>query len=546
MAIALLFVFPVFAEEGHQHELTEQQVGTVHFPTSCSPSVQKEFERGVALLHSFAFETAEQTFRQVAKDDPQCAMAHWGIAKTYWRWDAPDAKQRKQGWDEVQIAKSLREKSAWEVDYINALAKVYAEPEKERTGRGEEYSRAMGQVHDRYPQDHEAAAFYAWSLIAAEPDNDPGYSYRKKAAAILEPLFAIEPDHPGVAHYLIHTYDKPGLAELGLPAARRYAKIAPAAPHALHMPSHIFARLGLWQEDIDSNLASIAASRNSASMHMGDEGHQFHAMDFLVYAYMQSGRESKARQVIDEVKTLPKMQDMYGMGYDPRIPAQAEFSSYYVLEMHDWKAAATLPEVPGTPVFDLSVVPMTRAIGAARMGDVTSAQADIAKIEEVKTTLVTQKKDRWVEDVEDEIKIATAWLDHAKGQNDQAISILEVLAKHEEGIFEAGGDLPAHEMIADMLMDMHQPEKALPEYEAELKLSPNRFNSLYGAAHAAELSGQSQKASDYYAQLVKICAGSDSQRPELVRAKEIVQKTATKLCLSLPPFSPVEPSNALW
>jgi len=521
----LMSVAPAFDNDGHEHQLTEQQVGTVHFPTSCSPSVQKEFERGVALLHSFAFETAETTFRQVVKDDPQCAMAHWGIAKTYWRWGGSNAAKLKLAWNEVQTAESLHAKTQRERDYIGALVKLYEQPEKDRSDRMEVYSQAMGKLYARYPDDYEAAAFYALSLIQAEPANDPGYSYRKKAAAVLEPLFKLEPDHPGVAHYLIHAYDKPGLAELGLPAARRYAKIAPAAPHALHMPSHIFARLGLWQEDIGSNLASIAASRNAAAMHMGDEGHQFHAMEFLVYAYLQSGRDAKARQVVDEVKTLPKMNDMYGIGYDPRIPAQIEYSSCYVLETHDWKAAAKLPEIPNTPIFEISVVYMTRAIGAARLGDIAAAQAAIAKLEENHKTLLSQNKQMIAGGVEDEIKISTAWLNHAKSQNDQAISILQGLTEKEEGTFEAGDDPPAHEMIADMLMDMHQPEKALVEYEAELKLSPKRFDSLYGAAYAAELSGQSQKSSGYYAQLVKDCAGGDSERPELAHAKEVVQKT---------------------
>lgn len=528
ITVTLLLAFPLFADEGHQHELTEQQVGTVHFPISCSPSVQKEFERGVALLHSFAFDTAEQTFRQVAKTDPQCAMAHWGIAMTYWRWAGPDAAGRKRGWDEIQTAQSLHATTQRERDYIDALAKLYERPEEDRKDRMEAYSQAMGQLHDRYPQDHEAAVFYALSLIEAEPYPAPGYSYRKKAAAILEPLFAIEPDHPGVAHYLIHAYDKPGLAELGLPAARRYARIAPAAPHALHMPSHIFARLGLWQEDIDSNLASIAASRNSAAMHMGDEGHQFHAMEFLIYAYLQIGRESDARRVMEEVKHLPKMKDMYGMGYDPRIAAQVEFSSYYVLDMHDWKAAATLPEVAGAEIGDTSVIYLARAIGATHIGDIATIKANIAKLEEVRAALVRQKKDGIANAVDDEKKICTAWLDHAQGQNEAAIAILQEFAKNEEGIFEAWQDPPAHEMIADILMDMKAPQKALPEYEAELKLSPNRFDSLYGAARASELSGQTGKAQNYFAELVKNCEGADSQRAELVEAKAMLAKPLTQ------------------
>jgi len=522
ITVTLLLAFPLFADEGHQHELTEQQVGTVHFQISCSRSVQKEFERGVALLHSFAFDTAEQTFRHVAKADPQCAIAHWGIAMTDWRWAGPDAAGRKRGWVEIQTAQSLHATTQRERDYIDALAKLYERPDEGRKDRMKTYSQAMGQLHERYPQDHEAAVFYALSLIEAEPYPDPGYSYRKKAAAILEPLFAIEPDHPGVAHYLIHAYDKPGLAELGLPAARRYAKIAPAAPHALHMPSHIFARLGLWQEDIDSNLASIAASRNSAAMHMGDEGHQFHAMEFLIYAYLQVGRESDARRVMEEVKHLPKMKDMYGMGYDPRISAQLEFSSYCVLDMHDWKAAAVLPGVPGAEIGDTSVIYLARAIGAAHIGDIAAVTENIAKLEGVYATLVRQKKDSIANAVEDEKKICTAWLDHARGQNEAAIAILQEFAKNEEGIFEAGQDPPAHEMIADMFMDMKQPQKALAEYESELKLSPNRFDSLYGAARAAKLSGQIAQARNYYAQLVKNCVGGDSQRTELVEARAML------------------------
>src|SRR5262249_6538346 len=255
-------------EAQHQHdELTEIQVGTVHFPASCNPKVQKTFERGIALLHSFAFETAEATFRQVAKDDPGCAMAHWGIVSTFSRWAGPDDKQRKQGWEEIKIAKSLHAPTARERDYIAAEAEIYAHPDKKDDKRGDRYLKRMEKLYLRYPDDHEAAAFYALALEESDRDDDPDHVQRKKAAAILETLFVIEPQHPGVAHYLIHTYDVPGMAELGLPAARRYAQLAPSAPHALHMPSHIFARLGMWQEDIDSNVASVAASRNTAMTH---------------------------------------------------------------------------------------------------------------------------------------------------------------------------------------------------------------------------------------------------------------------------------------
>ena len=294
----------------HHEDLTAAQLGTVAFPTSCAPSVQKPFERGVALLHSFWYEEAEKEFMQIATNDPHCAMAHWGVAMSMWHqlWNHPDAKVIQRGLDEVHQAKTTdgpatpREKA-----YIAAIATFYGNSKKlNHEARAKGYSDAMKTIYESYPDDHEAAVFYALSLLASEPHDDATFANRKQAAAILEKLFATEPDHPGVAHYLIHSYDKPQLAQLGLPAARRYAQVAPAAPHALHMPSHIFARVGLWQDDINSNLASIAATRKTAAMHMGGEGHQFHAMDFLIYAYLQSGREADAAKVIDEIKTMPK------------------------------------------------------------------------------------------------------------------------------------------------------------------------------------------------------------------------------------------------
>ena len=358
----------VAGQQHHHDELTEQQVGTVHFPTSCDPAVQKTFERGVALLHSFAFETAETTFREVAKDDPRCAIAHWGMATTFSRWAGPDEKQRKRGWDEIRIAKSLHAKTARERDYIAAEAVIYAHPNKKDDKRGDRYMKAMDRLYRRYPEDHEAAAFYALALEESDSD-DATHARRKQAAAILEDLFIIEPQHPGAAHYLIHTYDIPGMAELGLPAARRYAQIAPAAPHALHMPSHIFARLGMWREDIESNVASVAASRNAGMTHMGDAGHQYHAMEFLVYAYLQSGREDEAKHIIEEVKTLPKMNNMYGTDFDPNLSAQVEYAASYVTELRLWKDAMALPLLTDNGDGDSSLTYKARAIGAARLGD---------------------------------------------------------------------------------------------------------------------------------------------------------------------------------
>jgi tetratricopeptide (TPR) repeat protein len=526
LAIFLLCSYSALADEGHHHEdLTTGQLGTVHFPVSCAPAVQKPFERGVALLHSFWYEEAEKEFQDIAKNDPQCAMAHWGIAMSIWHqlWNHPDTATIKRGQAEVKAAKSLHPKTNRERDYVAAMNAFYRGKNRDYYDRANAYSVAMDTAYQRYPDDREAAAFYALSLLASEPDNDTTFANRKQAAAILEKLFAVEPDHPGIAHYLIHSYDKPQLAELGLPAARRYAAIAPAAPHALHMPSHIFARLGLWQDDIDSNLASIAATRKSAAMHMGGEGHQFHAMDFLVYAYLQSGREAEAQQVIDEVKAMPaKKDDMYGMDFDPRTSALVTFSARYALEMHHWTDAASLAPVPGAKTGDSSITYWARAIGAARTGNMAEARKDVAEIETIHSTLLKEKKTSFAEAVDQDHQEASAWLAHAEGNNDEAIKTLRTIAEKEEAEGDEPLAIPAREMLADMMLDMNRPEQALAEYEADLKFNPNRFNGLYGAALAAEKAGKSDKSNNYYARLVKICSGSNSDRPELSHAKALV------------------------
>jgi tetratricopeptide (TPR) repeat protein len=523
--ICFLLAVPVLGEQGHD-ELNEQQLGSVHFPTSCAPAVQKKFERGVALLHSFAFETAEAVFRQVAAKDPNCAMAHWGVAKTFSRWGTPNEKQLQQGWDEIKIAKSLHARTARERDYIDAVAAFYRHPEEKNEKRDHRYLKGMEKVYRRYPNDHEGAAFYAFALTNSDRDDDPTHARRKEAAAILEKLFAIEPNHPGVAHYLIHTYDYPGFAELGLPAARRYAKIAPAAPHALHMPSHIFAQLGLWQEDIESNLASVAASRNAAVTHMGDEGHQYHAMEFLMYAYLQSGQESEAQKLIEEVRDLPKMKSMYGDDGDPQILALVSYSASYALELHEWEKAADLALTPGTAFGDDTITYLARTIGSAHLGHAAEARRNATEIQSLYEQAVS-KKLPWIDWADQERKEADAWADHAEGKDDQALALQrEVAAKEKTGVFGANGELPAHEMLADMLLNMNRPAEALAEYETELKISPARFDSLYGAGSAAEMLQMTDKARAYYEQLVEMCARGNSARPELAHAREVLAVAA--------------------
>jgi tetratricopeptide (TPR) repeat protein len=518
---------PIFADDTHHHEeLTAEQLGTVHFPVSCSPFSQKSFERGVALLHSFWYEQAETTFQGIAKDDSQCAMAHWGIAMSLWHqlWNHPDAATIKRGKSEAAIANSFHPKSDRERDYIAAINAFYSGSDNRKyASRAASYSKTMQKVYRRNPDDYEAAAFYALSLLAMEPSRDAGNMNRKKAAAVLEKVFAIEPNHPGVIHYLIHTYDTPEMANLGLPAARRYAQIAPAAPHALHMPSHIFARLGLWQDDINSNLASIAASRKYAEM--GGEGHEFHAMDFLFYAYLQSGWEGNAHRLMGDVKAMPPMKDMYGMGSDPRISALVAFEAMYALEMHNWKEAAELTPVPGASDGDNSVTHWARAIGLARVGKAEGARKEAAEIEGIHKKLSEEKKSKsMIDAIDEDRKEAESWADYAEGKTDHAIGLLRPIADKATGVFEASDEIPAREMLADMLLARNRPAEALTEYEADLNTNPNRFDSLYGAARAAQDAGKAEKASGYFAQLVKNCEGSDSVRPELSDAKEWLAK----------------------
>jgi tetratricopeptide (TPR) repeat protein len=532
LLFSFLFTFAAFAtpinddKEHHHEDLNERQLGTVHFPVSCSASVQKPFERGVALLHSFWYEEAEKEFLDIAKQDPHCAMAHWGVAMSIWHqlWNQPDEKVIARGLDEVHQAQADQKKAtARERGYIAAMAAFYENSDKrDHDTRARAYSEAMQKVYESYPDDHEAAVFYALSLLASDPHEDATFARRKQAAAILEKLFATEPDHPGVAHYLIHAYDKPQLAELGIPAARRYAEVAPAAPHALHMPSHIFARVGLWQDDIKSNLASVAATRKTAAMHMGGEGHQFHAMDFLFYAYLQSGREADARALMDEVRNMPAMHDMYGLGFDPHEATLAHFTALYPIEMHDWATAAVLTPTPVPGTAEESAGYWAKAIGSAHLGKPDDVKKNIGEIERIHQSLVDSKKKDFAELAEDDLKQAQAWLLFAEGRYDDAVEALRPLADKEDSLGDEPQGIPTREMIADMLLEAKRPQQALAEYQTDLKLNPNRFNGLSGAARAAEQAGKSADATEYYALLLKVCDGSNSTRPELSRARQLV------------------------
>jgi len=404
------------------------------------------------------------------------------------------------------------------------MSAFYTPKKLKHADRAKAYSDEMKKVYDSNPDDHEAATFYGLSLIASEPDNDKDFATRKQAAAILEKVFAAEPDHPGVAHYLIHTYDRPELAQLGIPAARRYAQIAPAAPHALHMPSHIFARVGLWQDDITSNIASIDATRKTTAMGMGGEGHQFHAMDFLVYAYLQTGREADAQKVIEEVKAMPPTPKMEGMDYDERLSSQVRFEASYVLELHDWKEAASLAPLKDIDSDYNAEIYLARALGAARSGQNDEARKDSDEVRKIAKAARDKKHNYEADFLERETNESQAWIAHNEGKDDEALKMLRAIADKEKEGFSETGFLPAQELLGDLLLEAKRPQEALIEYQTDLKQNPNRFNSLYGAAQAAQQAGKQKEANDYYAQLLKSCEGGSSTRTELTRAKELLAK----------------------
>lgn len=513
------------ADEDHHHEeLTQGQLGTVHFPVSCTPEAQKSFEKGVALLHSFWYEEAEKTFLDVEKQDPKCAMAYWGEAMSFWHqlWDQPKGPTIKRASAELKKADKAKPPTERERDYIGAAKAFYSDSKKSNhEARARAYSAAMQKVYEKYPEDHEAAAFYALSLLASEPDGDTTFANRKKAGAILEKLFDTEPNHPGIAHYLIHTYDKPQLAQLGLPAARRYAQIAPSAPHAVHMPSHIFARVGDWPDSIQSNLASIAATRKATEMHMGGEGHEFHAMDFLIYAYLQSGREADAAKVIEEVKTMSAMH-MGSMDRDMQAFAMSKFPAMYDLELRRWSDAAGLPVIEKADAGDRAYTYWAKAIGSARSGDLAGAKKDLAEIDAIRKDYVAKKKtygEEWTGMLYEE---ASAWVRHGEGKDEEATGQLRKVADHEDAVGPEQTSTPAREMLADMLLEMKRPEQALEEYKGDLRFNPKRFNGLFGAAQAAEMAGQASQATEYYSVMVKTCDGGSSGRPELAKAKQAV------------------------
>ena len=512
----------------HHHDATEK-LGNVSFPISCAPDSQKPFERGVALMHSFGYEEAEAQFVEITQKDPTCAMAHWGIAMSLFHqiWERPEEPSLKRGWSEIQTAQKIGAKTDREQGYIAALSEFYRDyATRDHMQRAAAYSDAMGKLYQKYPDDFEAGAFYGLSLLAAEPPGDKSHAARKKAVAVLNPLFLQQPDHPGLAHYIIHACDTPDMAPLGLDAARRYAAIASSSAHAVHMPSHIFARLGLWQEDIDANLKSVALAHPAGEMYM--HGHELHAMHFLIYAYLQTGQDEAAKRVLDDSKQIvasaAKTGDDMGMmeyyGF-----ATAHFSALYDLEMHRWSDVALLEPAAGASPDLQRITYWARTIGAARQGDVEATRSNAQKFDAAEEAMRKTKEAYMLDGPNFSRGEVHAWLAFAEKKNDDALRQMREVADLQDKVGKQEVDIPAREMLADMLLTLNRPTEALAEYESALKTDPNRFNGLAGAARAAEMAHQTEKANTYYAQLLKNCDdGKNSERPELARAKIMLAK----------------------
>jgi len=511
------------AQEPQHHHDASETLGTVSFPTSCAPVVQSQFERGVALLYSFEYEVADAQFEEVTKKDPRCAMAYWGQAMTLYHelWNRPSKADLAQGAELLAKARSLNPPTAREREYIQALSVFYSDADKlDHNQRADAYAEAMRGVHERNPNDHEAAIFYALSLLASGPNRDPNLTHAKAAVAILNKLYDEQPNHPGIAHYIIHSCDNPAMASLALPAARKYASVAPSSPHAVHMPSHIFARLGLWQDDINSNLAAIRVADSMAAHHHVMH-HKVHSMDFLEYAYMQIGDDASAKATMEQIAAIrPEQMDAEFENY--LLVRQAEGPAKYALERRQWKEALALQPIIGASSDVQLVTYWGRAVAAGHLHDAVAAQDALKHYDELLEATRKGPRPYIVEGLKDEHQLVQAWAAYAAGNSQDAVRLLRAVADDQDKVGKAETELPAREMLADMLLALQRPQEALTEYEISLRTDPNRFNGLYGAAQAATQLQQKEKAGAYYAQLLKNCEGIRSDRPELAQAKTLL------------------------
>ena len=508
-----------------------QQFGDVSFSLSCDPKSRETFDLAISLLHSFEYDEAEKAFVKVIEIDPECAMAYWGIAMCNFHslWVQSGTGYLEKGSKILQAAESLA-KSEREKDYLDAIGEFYKDWEStDHKLRVLRFEKKMEQVYEKYRDDKEAAIFYALALTASADPSDKSYKNQRKSGKLLEVLFLDQPNHPGIAHYIIHNYDYPELAQLALPTARRYAEIAPASAHAQHMPSHIFTRLGLWEESIKSNINSVGAAQCYAER-IDPKGHwdeELHGMDYLVYAYLQIGENKKANDQCEYLKTFEKV---FPVNFKVAYSAAA-IPSRIALENRNWTSAARL-QFPSVEIdwnafpWEKSILHFARAIGSVRSGDIQSSESELAILRSLHQELLDMGDEYKANQVQIQINATQAWIHFANDKSEYAVSLMKEAARMENNTSKhpvtPGEVLPAGELLGDLLLSMDRPAEALKEYEYDLQQHPNRFNGLYGAAIAAKEIGDKMKATHYFELLLSLTKNSNSDRQEIKEARAYI------------------------
>ena len=538
LSVLLFFTTAVFAHEddGAPQGAPPEKLGEVNFPVSCNAAAQKEFNRGMALFHSFWFDPAKQSFGKVLELDSKCAMAHWGLAfmsmGNPFAWPAnPNAMKAAAA--ASSAAQSIGGKSERERDFIAAQAVFFRDWENtEHRARAVALEKAMAGVAQRYPDDIEAQVLYALVLAATALPTDKTYANQLKSAGILEPLFKEYPDHPGVPHYLIHSYDYADLALRGLPAARVYAGIAPSVPHALHMPSHIFSRVGLWKEMVEGNRISYKSAMAELSGDTLGVGayDALHAMDYMIFGQLQQAQDRAAQVIADEVAATRKVNvENFVAAY-----AFASIPSRIALEHGDWQSAARLKLSPPNMAWNKfpqaeAILVFARGLGAARSGDVAAARRDVGRLQELKDAMAAAKIGYWAAQTAFQMEALNAWIALTEGRREEALRLMRAAAEAEEASDKhpvtPGNIVPSRQLLGEMLMTLGEPAQAQAEFERSLLRDPNRFRGVYGAAVAAEAAGDVAAARKHYAKLEELCAERDSERPELQRARQFLARS---------------------
>jgi hypothetical protein len=532
LALSVLFAAPAIAVAQHDHPAAVgDKLGTVHFETSCAASTRADFDRAIALLHSFEYRPAMESFNKVLAADASCAIAQWGIALCHWGNPFAGVKAGpllERGREAAQKGLATGAPTPREKGYLSAVNELYANaatvPHRDRTVA---YARAMEAVQRDNPADVEAKIFYALALNQTAVPTDKSYAVQLQAAGILEPLWARYPDHPGLPHYIIHAYDHPPLAAKALAAARRYAKVAPSAPHALHMPSHTFTRVGSWQESAATNIAS-----EQEALRAGVMAEALHAMDYQAYAYLQMAQDEKARAVLSRVPSVVARLDVNAMGGaapgSAGIYARNAVAARYALERGAWAEASILEVVPSPFAHADGITHFARALGAARAGKPGAAQPDVERLAGLRDALAAAKDPYWTEQLDIQRRVAIAWIAFAEGKKDEALRLMRLAADAEDATDKAaispGPIAPARELLGEMLMEANQPREALIAFESTMAKEPGRFRGAYGAARAAEALGDRARAATLYAQVVAGAAAADGNRPELAHAKRFASR----------------------